>query len=430
MPPRSRALTNADEAGLTLVEMVIAIAIGAIVFTALAAYLNGGLRMLAIQKARTQGNEIATQGIEDLQRLEDEYVGFCSAPASPPAGLSDAVILPNCASSTVSNPCSPPAVAPSPPADLVPAQTYVCNRLNISYTVKRYIAWADVTTKTEKHLEVYVTWTDSGNAHEVVQRSKRTLIPPPAVTAPTLTPAAGSTIDSTGRLSGPIGITATTTGLTAADTVRVTFTRRDTSGSPLGAPRPGVVSLAPSADGTTWTASIEPAAFDFPRGTQVFVVTAIRSSGDKREGSSLALPYFFSCTGAGCPSTPLPPTVSAPTVSVGPAFTSSSVDADAAGALVSDSIRVQVVTSGMTASGFVTAFVPTLSGARALNLAPVVGTCSTATCTWRGTVSRASAGTRGFRFTNTGSQDLYAVGAHVVTDGATTRSMATSMTIQ
>ena len=54
--------------GFTLVELVIAISLAGFVFVAIALSLGGALRAVAVQKARTQGNEIATQGIEDLQR--------------------------------------------------------------------------------------------------------------------------------------------------------------------------------------------------------------------------------------------------------------------------------------------------------------------------------------------------------------------------
>ena len=69
-----------DEEGFTLIEMVIALAIGAVAFTALAAVLMVSLKAVAVQKTRTRANEIATQGIEDLQRFDYDHLGLCAAP--------------------------------------------------------------------------------------------------------------------------------------------------------------------------------------------------------------------------------------------------------------------------------------------------------------------------------------------------------------
>src|SRR2546427_784597 len=90
---------NTAERGFTLIEMVVAIAIGAVAFTALAGVLGASLQTLAGQKSRTRANEIATEGIEDLQRFDYDHVGLCAPPGgTAPSGLSDTVSLANCSS--------------------------------------------------------------------------------------------------------------------------------------------------------------------------------------------------------------------------------------------------------------------------------------------------------------------------------------------
>ena len=91
------------EGGFTLVEMLVVISITAFVFLALAALLAGAARSLAVAKTRTQANEIATQGIEDLQRYDFNDLGVCSGAADPtpatiPASLTGltSVQLANC----------------------------------------------------------------------------------------------------------------------------------------------------------------------------------------------------------------------------------------------------------------------------------------------------------------------------------------------
>src|SRR5437763_11223637 len=100
-----------DEAGFTLIEMVVAVGLSAIVFTALAASLAGALRTVQVQKTRTMANEVATQGIEDLQRFKYSNLGLCAAPTRPnggaaPAGF-DTIVSVNCTNAAIEEPCTP-----------------------------------------------------------------------------------------------------------------------------------------------------------------------------------------------------------------------------------------------------------------------------------------------------------------------------------
>lgn len=412
-----------DEAGFTLVEMMIALFIGAFAFTALAAYLAGGLKVLSTQKTRTQANELATEGIEDLQRLDDEYIGFCTAPSSPPSGFTDAVVLPHCPSNTVvHDPCTAPA-APAAPANLAPDDEYTCRRVNVTYTVKRYIAWATA-DRTDKKISVRVSWTNDGRSHEVVQETTRATVPSPSVTAGfinnTLTTAtitlAGNGLPAPGL---SVDLKATTTGLTAADNVRATFTYKAAS----NVPQTISVSLT-STDGATWTGSI--GSFQFPLGRQYVFFTAVRLS-DKKDGSGGVVQLETVCTASPCPPGPSgtsPVGVSAPSVNP------TSPDADSAGAMVSSSITIKATTTNTTTSGntaSVTALVPTVGGgAKSVALALDNPTCLT-TCNWTGVLTGPVSGAKGFRFSSTGSPKVRVTAVQRVNHGTT--AVADSSTV-
>jgi prepilin-type N-terminal cleavage/methylation domain-containing protein len=64
--------------GFTLVELLVALMIATIALVALAFTLAAALKVAGLQKTRSQANEIATQAIEDLQRLDYDHLGVCS----------------------------------------------------------------------------------------------------------------------------------------------------------------------------------------------------------------------------------------------------------------------------------------------------------------------------------------------------------------
>src|SRR5436190_18903557 len=147
----------AREDGFTLIEMTIAIGLSAVVFTGLAFSLGSSLRTMQLQKSRTLANEVATQGIEDLQRLPYSSLGLCGAPTRPdnlpaPTGFSSVIAL-NCTNASVEEPCTPTTFTPALTATPVPRESYTCTRSRIPFTVSRYVAWGDA-AQTGKRLAV------------------------------------------------------------------------------------------------------------------------------------------------------------------------------------------------------------------------------------------------------------------------------------
>jgi prepilin-type N-terminal cleavage/methylation domain-containing protein len=265
-----RARKETDQDGFTLIELVMALAISAFAFLALATMLAGTLRALSVGKTRAQGNEVATQGIEDLQRLDFNDLGVCAtgaggsdpAPVVPSSLTSfTSVALPNCSGSVVyEQPCAPPAGNLTTFA--VPKQTYTCVRNKITYTVNRYIMWADSPQNTAKRLAVYVSWTDQAGLHQVAQESS--LRSPNAASVIGLSPPqfvnvsaspANIAIEADGSPDTAIALSANTNGLTASDSVYATLYTLTTQPDLSILPLPTEFVLT-SADGAQWSTTI------------------------------------------------------------------------------------------------------------------------------------------------------------------------------
>jgi prepilin-type N-terminal cleavage/methylation domain-containing protein len=384
--------------GFTLVELVIAIAITAFLFTAVALSLGGALRAVAVQKARTQANEIATQGIEDLQRYPYGSLLLCGAPvgAPPETELSDSVVLPTGATgcsgtaavkaATGDDPCNGSASKGFPKA------TYLCPRLSLKYNVKRYIAWDDF--KVTKRMAVYVEWDDAAGKHQVSQQSSLKApvtgdiigISPPgfssvAVTNPT---SRSNTINPSGQLtSGDISLQAVTTGLsnTAADRAFVSFQVLDgvdvaTKTIALG---------SPVATGTAgelrWTGTIPSGAASpiFPTGSQYFTFTAVRDSDGKTGSAIDSASSTFTCSGAGCP---VP--ASSPAFTSNPMVQTQSVVNLALDGALAANWTVTAETTNVLPTDAVSVYFLTRSGSAALALeVDSSQPCTTSSCKWK-----------------------------------------------
>src|SRR5438105_6800791 len=259
-----------DESGFTLVEMLVALVLMAIAFTALAGAFGGGLKAVAVQKTRTRANDIATQGIEDLQRFDYNHLGLCAAPpGDAPTGLSDTVFLPNCTSPTYEQPCPLQA-------GTVPNSSYTCSAANIQYSVRRYVAWAD-SSHAVKPLAVFVDWTDTAGNDEVAEQ--RSLLAPDAGSVVGLPPPAFSTVSilvdgapagssnpvklGNGIVASSVTFQATTTGI--PDSVVVAF-----SSLVNDQPATSTLPLTTLDRGSTWSAALPSGSsqFTFGAGTQ------------------------------------------------------------------------------------------------------------------------------------------------------------------
>lgn len=410
---RDRSGRARAEDGFTLVEMVVTIALAAIVMLALAGALAGSLRSLAVQKARTQGNEVATLSIESLQNLPYDALGVCAPAPGAPDGLDDpAPPAGGCPpGSSESNPgwgehpCR--TTAPTPSSAGFIRSSYTCVRNNITYDVRRYVAWGDL-AQTAKRLAVFVKWTDTVGPHEVSQQSS--LRAPGAqdiagLSSPKITErsVAGSVannpssvpLTAAGNPAVPVALTAKTSGLAAGDSddtedkVYVSFTILDDANFPE------VVSVfLSSTNGTNWTGEI-PTSYRFGNGTQYLVFSVIRAEDGK--GNAVISPKVTFGVVVGTP-----PTFAS--WSATPSGGGANVKITAAGALVDERLALAATTQNSSASDTVRVVFETRAGAKAAQLRSTGCAPDGTTCNWIGEIPREAgysftAGLKKFYFT-------------------------------
>ena len=393
----------ADERGFTLVELVIAIGLIGLVFAGVAGILTSSLRALSIQKARTQGNEVATQAIEDLQRRNFDNLVLCTSPSgTAPSGLDDIVIGSGCPASTVgygANPCTGANPTHAPAAE------YSCTRVSITYNVKRYIAWTDA-GHTNKRLAVFVTWTDNVGVHEVSQQSSLRApsessiigLSNPVLTTSAASVPANNPLNENGTLSSSVPVSVNSQYLTSADDrVFVRMTVTDTDGQPT-------TETYLLSGGPTFTGTI-PAGTAVPTGTQFLTFSAVRAVDGKTTAAISQAVKFCKGSDSTCASNLLPNIVSmtAP----------SSVALTASGGQVAD-FTVSVTTHNMPSTGRVQVLLPTRAGVEAIDLAPGT-TCDLSSCTWTGVVPKAA----GYSF-ESGSKTVAFAAIQPYTAGSTT----------
>jgi len=419
------------EDGFTLVEMLFVMMITAFVFLALASLLAGAARSLGSAKTRTQANEIATQGIEDLQRYDFNDLGVCSgaadpAPATTPPSLNGltSVQLANCGSASLvyEQPCTPPGGTLTSFA--VPRQTYDCVRNSVTYHVNRYVMWADV-AHTAKRLAVYLTWTDNAGNHQVAQESSLRSpnaasvigLTPPLFVSVAVTAPNPVVIAADGTLQSTVTFTASTSGLTTSDQVYVTLNTLTTQPDLSVAALPQQFALT-SGDGVNWTTTLPGASAPlFGAGSQYVTFTEVRAGGDGKANSKIAPTTLNFCPATGCPAGL--PTISAGTVSP------TTINIDSSGVLQS-TFTITATTTNLDFAATVTATLQTQTGAASLTL-PASNSCvSGGNCnTWTATFAP---GSLNLRFVP-GAQVLYLTATEPVGgSGGTNGSSAVATT--
>ncbi len=394
---RGRGQTAACE-GFTLVEMLVALAISTIAFVALAGTLGAALKVAGLQKTRTQGNEVATQAIEDLQRLDYDHLGVCAPPSgTAPDGLTAPVYLANCTNPTYEQPCAGTT-------GQVPATSYPCVRLGITYQVRRYVAWGDG-NHTAKRLAVVVDWTDRAGAHQVTQESSLRSpdqgsvvgLAPPSFSATSVlvngvAASAGNPVQLVGGVvQNPVTFQATTSGI--PDSVFVSFV--DLSGS---SPVASTLQLSQSGTPGGWSATLPAGTsqFTFGAGTQYITVVAVRSADGKVNSQpSAQVVTLVACQPgpSSCAAGTNAPSLGSVTVTPG------SPHIDSAGLLCGD-LTVTATATNLAASDSVTAGFQTLAGPYSVSLASTNGGA------WTGVIPASA----GYHFA-AGSQPVYVTAA-------------------
>jgi prepilin-type N-terminal cleavage/methylation domain-containing protein len=425
-----RVHAEAREGGFTLIELVVVLTISSFAFLALATMLGGSMKALSVGKTRSQANELATQGIEDLQRLEFNDLGVCTGAADPapplPASLSGltSVQLPNCTAGTViyEQPCTPPSGTLATLA--VPKQRYSCVKNNVTYTVDRYIMWADA-AHTGKRLAVLVSWTDGVGGHQVAQESSLRSpeaasvigIQPPQLVSVSVNAPNPATIQADGTLSSTLTFSATTTGITASDKVYVTLDTLVTQPDGTVAAIPTQFPLT-TANGTNWTTALPNGTPPiFGAGRQFATFTTVRSSSDGKANSRVASTTLSFCPGTGCP--PNMPSIASASASP------LAIDIGSGGVLQS-TFTLSASTTNLTTESTVSAIIQTQTGAATLQLKPSTACVAGGSCnSWASTFAPGSVN---FRFLPGSQQFHITATAPVAGAGGTNGSSAVGTT--
>jgi type II secretory pathway pseudopilin PulG len=388
------------EGGFTLIEVTIAMGLAAFAFAALASAMAGGMRALAVEKTRARANEVATEAIEDLQRLSYDGLGLCaSASTTPPSGLTDRASLPNCPAGATSTygqqPCDTTTAGLA-----VPAPRYTCTRLGITYTVTRYVVWAGA-DHTVKRLAVFVDWTDTVGDHQVTQQSSIRSpsvasvigLAPPVMSSPTVSPTTVSLVN--GNPGSGVSLQVNVSGVASTDRVAATFSSLDNAGNAVES----AVTLAYQS-GTLWTGQIT-SSYKFGSGSQFISFLSVRASDGKANSIRSGVVNFCPSENLTCAGLTLPRFVGSPTAP-------SSVGITASGALKAN-VAVSVITQNVTVTDSVSFAFETLAGSVTVFMQPNEATCTIAACTWQGTIPTSA----GYAFAG-GSQYFYFIAAQDV----------------
>ena len=187
-----RGMRRGDD-GFTLIEMSIALIVLAIAMAALAAALISGFVSAQKADARTRGNQLAAQRIENLQSVDWGQLGMYKDDATA-AGVWNSGIDAASGESIVKIADTTPSPAPSDMVRATSTQTIK----GTTYTVRAMVTWRgssaaspnDGTTFAAKRLSVTVSWTARGSTQTLrladfrAPTSKEMRSPASAVTSP------------------------------------------------------------------------------------------------------------------------------------------------------------------------------------------------------------------------------------------------------
>jgi prepilin-type N-terminal cleavage/methylation domain-containing protein len=182
------ARRNSEESGFTIIELVVSMALLAIVAAPLAGVFWSAIRTAGSAAHRTDGSSVASREIEALRAVPYGQVGFYNDQTGYTATTLDGLTTVSLGTSSptpgpgVTSPQMQP-VTPDPSAAAGFAPDPVASNANpivlgnVVYSVWRYIGWSDAKdastnySQAYKKLTVIVKWRDQAGAHTVRQDS-------------------------------------------------------------------------------------------------------------------------------------------------------------------------------------------------------------------------------------------------------------------
>jgi prepilin-type N-terminal cleavage/methylation domain-containing protein len=183
---RARRRSHADrEAGFTIIELVVAMALLAVVAAPMAGVFWSAIRTAGIAAHRTDGASIASREMEGMRAIPYAQVGFYDD-QTPHASTFESFTTVSLGTTSPSSGTLIPQLQPATPdpnaaigyaPDPYPANALPIVQGNVQYTIARYIVWVNAQDASStyagayKRLTAIVTWTDQGGAHTVRQDS-------------------------------------------------------------------------------------------------------------------------------------------------------------------------------------------------------------------------------------------------------------------
>jgi prepilin-type N-terminal cleavage/methylation domain-containing protein len=284
---------GADD-GFTLVELLAALVVMTIAFTALAGALIASIAGTAAAATVSAGNQLAAERIEALRTITWDELGHYSDEPEWGDGRFGGESLVEVADTT---PTPRPAGVPL----LAPQTTEI---RGVTYSVTTRVTWAgssaaapnDGTTYAQKRLSVDVTWTTRGKTRTTSQEGLRApnskeMKPPATVAGVTISLANAAatpnqTLDAAGLLTQPVLLRVDTS--IAAETVIASYL--------LASGNAASEEMTADATQRFWTLTLPVGSGPFPTGTVTFTFTATHSTGST--ASATAGAEFAAATGA------------------------------------------------------------------------------------------------------------------------------------
>ena len=166
MPSRVVAPVRDTDAGFTLVEMVIALTLMAMVMSGAGIVLFGSMRALTSARERSTFVEIATAEMDALRAVPYNLQGVASTDASYSAAYPSALFDSHDRVTACTPPVTPDPTCPAlplAPAAVTTVTTSPVTGIILPYTIRRWVTWTDAaggTTHVFKRLTVQVEWTE------------------------------------------------------------------------------------------------------------------------------------------------------------------------------------------------------------------------------------------------------------------------------
>lgn len=165
--PETRSQPRLGEDGFTILEVIIALTIFAIVITGLATSTALGLRIVSASNGRQIASQLATKELEKLRRTPYLEIGLNGSIISVPGTLDDSQLALSIPPGTFLVPggLSPEPLVPVATGDFFhsdPAPATTVNVEGFSFTITRYVTWVDdpdiAGTQDYKRASIAVQW--------------------------------------------------------------------------------------------------------------------------------------------------------------------------------------------------------------------------------------------------------------------------------